>query len=194
MHGNKRRRTIWADPTSESTMDLSRPFVRLGKRANAAQDPPRQVHDQSHWEDYEAGPDVFCGRDVTLARHRRHRNGMVHVQCLKMDQSSIESRIKTINQCQHASFPRLLHVYDAGEHHFLVWEPVEFSVQHLLNIDLRLSDADIALIIRPVGHLPASPVQLLTGLAGAGGYSIPSEPRTLVGRSEPEYGHADGGR
>lgn len=44
------------------------------------------------------------------------------------------------------------------EHHVLVWEPVEFSVQHLLNIDLRLSDADIALIIRPVGHLPASPV------------------------------------
>jgi hypothetical protein len=110
-----------------------------------------------------------------------------------MDRSSVESRIKTIDQCKHPSFPRLLDVYDAGEDHFLVWEPVEFSMQHLLNIDLRLSDADIALIIRPVGHLSASPAQLLTVLAGAGGYSISSGSRTRAGRSEPGCHHADGG-
>ncbi|CEL11904.1 hypothetical protein ASPCAL14998 [Aspergillus calidoustus] len=150
MHGNQHRRTIWADPISESTMDPSKPFVRMRKRANAAQEPFRHVYDQSPWEHYEAGAEAFCGRDVTLARHRGHKMGVVHVQCLKMDRSSVESRIKTIDQYKHPSFPRLLDVYNAGEHHFLVWEPVEFSVQHLLNIDLRLSDADIALIIRPV--------------------------------------------
>lgn len=197
MYGNKRRRTIWADPASDSasqTTDFSIPSVRLGKVTGTAQDTFRQGYDQSPWEHYEAGAEAFCGRDVTLARHRGHRKGVVHVQCLKKDRSSAQSRVKTIDQCKHPSFPRLLDVYNAGEHHFLVWEPVEFSVQHLLDIDLRLSDSDIAQIIRPVGHLPASPVQLLTVLAGAGGYSISSGSRARAGRPEPEYHHADGGR
>ncbi|KAL4935433.1 hypothetical protein BDV06DRAFT_207050 [Aspergillus oleicola] len=70
MRGNKRPRTIWADPARESashTTDFSISSVRLGKVTNAAQDPLRQAPDQSHWEDYEVGPEVFCGRDVTLA-------------------------------------------------------------------------------------------------------------------------------
>ena len=158
MHGKERPRTIWADPARESAShakDLSKLSVRPGKRAN---DAFRQVHVQSPWEHYEARAEVFCGRAVTLARHRGHRKGVVHLQRVKMDRSSIKSRIKTIDQCQHPSFPRLLDVYVAGEQHFLVWEPVELSVQHLLDIDLRLSEADIAQIVLPVSHLPASAV------------------------------------
>lgn len=161
MHGKERPRTIWADPAREfasHAKDLAKSSVRLGKRADAAQDAFRQVHVQSPWEHYEARAEVFCGRDVTLARHREHRKRVVHLQRLKMDPWSIKSRIKTIDQCQHSSFPRLLDVYVAGEQHFLVWEPVELSVQHLLDIDLRLSEPDIAQIVLPVSHLPASAV------------------------------------
>ncbi|KAJ1713273.1 hypothetical protein NYO67_4568 [Aspergillus flavus] len=156
MHRNKRRRTIWADPDpapepDSHQMEVSTSPVGLAKMANAVEGPVRQVHDESPWNHYEAGAEVFCGgREVTLARHRGHKKGLVHVQCLKMDRSSVGWRIKAIDQCKHPSFPVLLDVYTAGEHCFLVWEPVEFSVQHLLDIELRLADVDIAQIIRPV--------------------------------------------
>lgn len=64
MHQNKRRRTIWADLAWEPdshTMDVSTSPVGLAKMANAAEDPVRQVHDQSPWEHYEAGAEVFYG-------------------------------------------------------------------------------------------------------------------------------------
>lgn len=176
-------------------MEVSTSPVGLTKMANAAKDPVRQVHDESPWTHYEAGAEVFCGgREVTLARHRGHGKGLVHVQCLQMDRSSAGRRIKSIDQYKHPSFPRLLDVYNAGEHCFLVWEPVEFSMQQLLDINLRLSDVDIAQIIRPVGHVLASPGRRLTVLAGAGGDPLPSRSRPCAGHSEPGYHHADGGR
>ncbi|EAU30126.1 predicted protein [Aspergillus terreus NIH2624] len=111
MRGKERPRTIWADPARTSAPpanDRSKPSVRLGKRANAAQGASRPVHSQSPWEHYEAGAEVFCGRDVTLARHRTHRKGVVHLQRLTVDRQSAESRIRIIDQCQHPTFPHSL--------------------------------------------------------------------------------------
>ncbi|KAG2026562.1 hypothetical protein GB937_001343 [Aspergillus fischeri] len=169
MRGTKRPRTIWAANSAGPDVGESFPAARESsqspdrsrQRSSASQNARCQVRSQNPWVHYKAEAEVLCGREVTLATHRKEK-GLVHIQCLRMDRSAVQSRIEMIDRCRHSSFPRLLDVYGDGERHFLVWEPVEFSLQHLLETYIRLSEADIAQLIRPVCLPPVFVDRLLT--------------------------------
>ena len=114
----------------------------------------RPIVDQDPWTIYEARADVCYGRDVTLARHRKHQLEIVHIQHLRpMELSSAHALVKTIDQLSHQSFPRLLDFYHHGGHCFLVWEPVELSVNEILASRWRIQKVELAQIVWPVSRV-----------------------------------------
>lgn len=106
-----------------------------------------QAVDQDPWTVYEARADVCYCRNVTLARHRKHKLEIVHIQHLPMELSSAQALVRTIDQFSHQSFPRLLGFYHHFGSCFLVWEPVELSINEVLASRWRIEKVDLAQIV-----------------------------------------------
>lgn len=114
----------------------------------------RQAVNQDPWTIYEARACVCYCRDVILARHRKHKLDIVHIQRLSMELSSTQALVKTIDQFPHQSFPRLLDFYHHAGDSFLVWEAVELSVNMILASRWRIEKVELAQIVWPVSHVP----------------------------------------
>ncbi|KAF2999550.1 hypothetical protein E8E15_000011, partial [Penicillium rubens] len=83
------------------------------------------------WQTYEAIIEIFQTERVFLARHRRNKAELVHVQRLEQSPSVAALR-ETMSQLSHPSFRTLLETYHHANHAFLVWEPVALSVSQVL--------------------------------------------------------------
>lgn len=106
-----------------------------------------QAIDQDPWTVYKAKADMCYCRNVTLAQHRKHKLEIVHIQHLPMVLSSAQALVRTIDQFSHQSFPRLLGFYHHPGSCFLVWEPVELSINEVLASRWRIEKVDLAQIV-----------------------------------------------
>ncbi|KAJ5033100.1 hypothetical protein NUH16_003230 [Penicillium rubens] len=101
------------------------------------------------WQTYEAIIEIFQTERVFLARHRRNKAELVHVQRLEQSPSVAALR-ETISQLSHPSFRTLLETYHHANHAFLVWEPVALSVSQVLASKCLVTESEILAIVRPV--------------------------------------------
>ncbi|OGE47083.1 hypothetical protein PENARI_c067G00123 [Penicillium arizonense] len=75
---------------------------------------------------------------------------LVNIHLLKQQSSSIKPLLETISQLSHPSFLGLVACYCWEEQVFLVREPVELSVSHILASRCTITEGEIAAIVRPV--------------------------------------------
>ncbi|KAJ5460932.1 uncharacterized protein N7458_002484 [Penicillium daleae] len=102
------------------------------------------------WQTYEPVVEIFLGRSVCLAHRRTKKAELVNIERLKQQSSSVVTMVESMTQVSHPSFPSLLDCYHHGDDAFLVWEPVELSVNQILASRCPITESDIAAIVRPV--------------------------------------------
>ncbi|KAL4891315.1 hypothetical protein BDV59DRAFT_194492 [Aspergillus ambiguus] len=110
----------------------------------------REILEQDPWEIYEPCAGIFYGRPMVLARDRRSKMELVHIQMQTVERSTIEIRARTIDELAHRSFLQLLNVLQHGKRYFLVWEPFEFSLHELLASKCRITESELAQIMWPI--------------------------------------------
>ncbi|KAJ6038428.1 uncharacterized protein N7446_005253 [Penicillium canescens] len=101
------------------------------------------------WQTYEAIVVIFQGQSVFLARRRESKATLVNIHLLKQS-SSVKPLLETISQISHPSFLGLVACYCWKEQVFLVREPVELSVSHILASRCTITEGEITAIVRPV--------------------------------------------
>ncbi|CAG8170783.1 unnamed protein product [Penicillium olsonii] len=105
---------------------------------------------QNPWLTYEAIVVVSQGQSVFLGRHRESKAALVNIHLVKQPFPSVKPLLETICRFSHPSFLGLLGCYCWEDQVFLVWEPVELSVSHILASRCTITEAEIAAIVRPV--------------------------------------------
>ncbi|KAL7649132.1 hypothetical protein ACMYSQ_012477 [Aspergillus niger] len=105
---------------------------------------------ENPWLTYEAIVVISQGQSVFLARHRKDKATLVDIHLLKQQFSSVKPLLETISQSSHPSFLGLVGCYCWDEQVFLVREPVELSVSHILASRCTITEDEIAAIVRPV--------------------------------------------
>jgi hypothetical protein len=105
---------------------------------------------ENPWLTYEAIVVISQGQSVFLARHRKDKATLVDIHLLKQQFSSVKPLLDTISQTSHPSFLGLVGCYCWEEQVFLVREPVELSVSHILASRCTITEDEIAAIVRPV--------------------------------------------
>ncbi|KAH2361471.1 hypothetical protein KXV98_007027, partial [Aspergillus fumigatus] len=134
----------------------ARPDIAKSPKPNSVQNDSRNPHPRFHcrdkdpWSEYEPRARIFRGRQVTLAHHRMNRQDIVNVQCLRMDRSKVPYLLETVDQLSHDSFPRLLGSYYKENQLFLVWEPLELSVEDIISAKWPTNQAELARIVGSV--------------------------------------------
>lgn len=101
------------------------------------------------WRTYEPIIEIVQGSLLLLARHRKRKAELVHIQKLQQS-SSIAVVCNSVSQLSHPSFRSLLECYYDASHAFLVWEPVALSVTQILASKCLITEIEIAAIVRPV--------------------------------------------
>jgi hypothetical protein len=151
-----RPRTLWFGKNTAITPAI---ISSVSARANSAQVDSRNslpvcvCHEQDPWSVYEPRAQVFPGRQVTLAQHRINKQDIVNVQCLRIDRSQVRHLLETVGQFSHDSFLRLLGSYYNQNQLFLVWEPVELSVDDIISAKWPINETELAGILWSVsGH------------------------------------------
>ncbi|KAJ5775807.1 uncharacterized protein N7511_000818 [Penicillium nucicola] len=105
---------------------------------------------QNPWLTYEAIVMIYQGQSVFLARNRKNKATLVNIHLLKQQLSSVKPLLDTISQFSHPSFLGMVGCYSWEEKVFLVWEPVELSVSHILASRCTITEGEIVAIVRPV--------------------------------------------
>ncbi|CAG7951563.1 unnamed protein product [Penicillium salamii] len=105
---------------------------------------------QNPWLTYEAIVVISQGQSVFLARHRESKAALVNIHLVKQPFPSVKPLLETICRFSHPSFLGLLGCYCWEDQVFLVWEPVELSVSHILASRCTITEEEIVAIVRPV--------------------------------------------
>ncbi|CAG7932900.1 unnamed protein product [Penicillium olsonii] len=105
---------------------------------------------QNPWLTYEAIVAISQGQSVFLARHRESKAALVNIHLVKQPFPSVKPLLETICRFSHPSFLGLVGCYCWEDQVFLVWEPVELSVSHILASRCTITEGEIAAIVRPV--------------------------------------------
>ncbi|PYH67210.1 uncharacterized protein BO88DRAFT_344866 [Aspergillus vadensis CBS 113365] len=111
---------------------------------------PREILARNLWEMYEPCAGIDYGRIMVLARHRKNKANLVHIQMQAVERSAIEMCIQIINRLAHGSIPRLLDVFQYTERYLLVWEPFECTLQQALVLSCHITESEVAQILWPV--------------------------------------------
>lgn len=114
-----------------------------------------RCHAQDPWSVYKPKANISLGRPLILACHRVWRNKIVHIQTLSTEQSKVLGSLETIKRLSHPTFLTLIESYYYRDQLYLVWEPMELSLQGLLSARWPLSEAHLRQIIRPVSANPS---------------------------------------
>lgn len=90
-------------------------------------------------------------------RRRWNKMELVNIQELSMEPPQLESLVQTVNQYSGRNFLRLLDIYRQGNRCFLVWEPVELSLNEVLASRCAITETGLAEIVWPVNppYLPS---------------------------------------
>ncbi|CAI7611015.1 unnamed protein product [Penicillium viridicatum] len=135
------------DPAiTPSTLSLPRPVLQKDQITAHTIEPVFQ----NPWLTYEAIVVIFQGQSVFLARHRKNKATLVNIHLLRQQFSSVKPVLETISHFSHPSFLSLVACYCWEEQIFLVREPVELSVSHILASRCTITEGEIAAIVRPV--------------------------------------------
>ncbi|GAA93249.1 hypothetical protein AKAW_11361 [Aspergillus luchuensis IFO 4308] len=111
---------------------------------------PREILARSPWEIYEPCAGIDYGRIMVLARHRKNKANLVHIQMQAVERSAIEMCVQMIDRLAHRSIPRLLDVFQYADRFLLVWEPFECTLHEALALSCRITENEVAQILWPV--------------------------------------------
>jgi hypothetical protein len=103
------------------------------------------------WQIYEPIVGINLGHHMCLARRRNKKVELVNIQRLVKQNGSADSLVDSMSQNSHPSFLSLLECYYHADDVYLVWEPVEISVNHILASQCPITETEITAIVKPVG-------------------------------------------
>ncbi|KAI2864666.1 hypothetical protein CBS76997_11202 [Aspergillus niger] len=110
---------------------------------------PREILGRSPWEIYEPCAGIDYGRVMVLARHRKNKANLVHIQMQAVERSAIDMCVQMIDRLAHRSIPRLLDVFQYAERYLLVWEPFECTLQQALALSCHIAESEVVEILWP---------------------------------------------
>ena len=105
---------------------------------------------QNPWLTYEAIVVISQGQSVFLARHKKSKAALVNIHLVNQQFSSVKPLLETICRFSHPGFLDLMGCYCWEDQVFLVWEPVELSVSHILASRCTITEGEVLAIVRPV--------------------------------------------
>ena len=159
---HKRPPTIWVDESTFCDEQLSPHLASAPNQTMTTASIPSNVVKLQHerpdsgirqlsqdpWHTFEAIGEIFQDRPLLLARHKRERERIVHIQ--KLEQGSFPSLtlLELIDKLSHASFLALQECYLHEGMAFLIWEPVEVSVGQILASKCMITASEIIEIVR----------------------------------------------
>ncbi|KAI2956723.1 hypothetical protein CBS147323_9140 [Aspergillus niger] len=108
---------------------------------------PREILGRSPWEIYEPCAGIDYGRVMVLARHRKNKANLVHIQMQAVERSAIDMCVQMIDRLAHRSNPRLLDVFQYAERYLLVWEPFECTLQQALALSCHIAESEVVQIL-----------------------------------------------
>ncbi|KAI2858512.1 hypothetical protein CBS147323_11126 [Aspergillus niger] len=103
--------------------------------------------EQDPWDVYVPRARVHRGQQITLAQHRQHKREIVNIQCLSVDRSQIKGLLETISQLSNPIFPRLLDSYYDMNQLYLVWEPIDITVDNILTAPWPINETELACVV-----------------------------------------------
>ncbi|OJZ80049.1 hypothetical protein ASPFODRAFT_212912 [Aspergillus luchuensis CBS 106.47] len=86
---------------------------------------------------------------MVLARHRKNKANLVHIQMKAVERSAIDMCVQMIDRLAHRSIPRLLDVFQYAERYLLVWEPFECTLQQALALSCHIAESEVVQILWP---------------------------------------------
>ena len=104
------------------------------------------------WNTFEPIAELFLDRSLLLARHKRDKGKLVHIQKPEPKAFSNTEFQRMLDQISHSSFRSLLGRYHHGDCVFLVWEHVEVSVGQIVASRLMITASEIIAIAKPVRY------------------------------------------
>ncbi|GLA56071.1 hypothetical protein AnigIFM63604_004248 [Aspergillus niger] len=110
---------------------------------------PREILAQNPWEVYEPRACIYYGRIMVLARHRKNKANLVHIQMQAMERSAIEMCVQMIDRVAHRSIRRLLDVSQNAERYLLMWDPFECTLHEALALSCCITESEVAQILWP---------------------------------------------
>ncbi|KAJ5100851.1 hypothetical protein N7456_007031 [Penicillium angulare] len=147
------RQTIWVD-ASDQSLD---PRSMTTLVSNAARQPevpgPRpmvKICDQDPGDYFDSIAEIIFDRPLCIARQKQAKGELVHIQ--KLECATLARNIlKDFNdQTTHRSFRQLLGGYRHGGMAFLLWEPVEVSVEQIMAAQGIIKATEVIAIAKPV--------------------------------------------
>lgn len=102
------------------------------------------------WQTYEPIVGIILGHHMCLARRRNKKAEFVNIQRWVKENGPVDPVVETMSQNCHPSFLSLLECFYHADDAYLVWEPVEISVNHILASQCPITEAEIAAIVKPV--------------------------------------------
>ncbi|GKZ98623.1 hypothetical protein AnigIFM59636_004605, partial [Aspergillus niger] len=103
--------------------------------------------EQDPWDVYVPRARIRRGQRITLGQHRQHKREIVNIQCLSVDRSQIKGLLETISQLSDPIFPRLLESYYDMNQLYLVWEPIDITVDNILTAPWPVNETELACVL-----------------------------------------------
>ncbi|KAI3050742.1 hypothetical protein CBS147353_11625 [Aspergillus niger] len=137
-------------PNNQTLSHATSGLTGLPPQPSAPNPAPRGILAQNPWGVYEPRACIYYGRIMVLARHRKNKATLVHIQMQAVERSAIEMCVQMIDRLAHRSIPRLLDVFQYAERYLLVWEPFECTLHEALALSCRITESEVAQILWPV--------------------------------------------
>ncbi|KAJ6134750.1 hypothetical protein N7523_001072 [Penicillium sp. IBT 18751x] len=134
-------RAVAATPSTHSYTAKIEPQELLSKAETIHEDP---------WNTFEPIAELFLDRSLLLARDKRDKGKLVHIQKIEPKAFSNTELPRILEETSHSSFRSLLGRYHHGDCVFLVWEHVEVSVGQIVASRLMVTASEIIAIAKPV--------------------------------------------
>ena len=115
-----------------------------------SREPNVKILDQDPEDHFDSIAEITFDRPLCIARHKQAKGELVHIQ--KSESEAVTRNVlKEFNdRIPHGSFRHLLGGYRHGGMTFLLWEPVELSVEQIIAAQGIIKATEIIAIARPV--------------------------------------------
>ncbi|PYH67069.1 uncharacterized protein BO88DRAFT_445138 [Aspergillus vadensis CBS 113365] len=137
-------------PNNQTLSHATSGLTGLPPQPSAPNPAPREILVQNPWEVYEPRACIYYGQIMVLARHRKNKASLVHIQMQAVERSAIDICVQMIDRLAHRSIPRLLDVFQYADRFLLVWEPFECTLHQALVLSCHIAESDVAQILWPV--------------------------------------------
>lgn len=144
---------VYANKTQLQALHASRVIPNATCPKSPRGEATCKIIDRHPKDDLYSIAEVIYDQTTRLARWKDGKRGLVHIQEVNCDASVCDTLEAHHGRVPHASFRQLLGAYRHSGSMFLIWEPVEISVEQIRVAKCTIQANEIIAIVKPVSDV-----------------------------------------